>query len=791
MNDSSQSGSPGEKPCSGESRHGEVADFRLFADSVPHMVWSTRPDGTTDYCNRQFLTYVGKSQQEVQGWNWVDVLHPDDRQRTLDVWTQACCTGTEFRIEYRLFRGSDGEYRWNEGVATPLRNPAGTIVRWFGICTDIHDRKNVEEKYRRFATLTSDYVHYCTRRGSDPYRVQWIDGAISPISGYGIEDILGLGCFIPLVHPDDRQTVSDYLLGLVPGDRKTMEFRIVTRSHGVRWVSEKSWCEAGGAADELHLFGAVTDVTERKQVEEQLKSSEERFRSLMELSPDIVSILDENGVLQYNSPAALAIHGYSDEDMAGINTFDLIHPDDQAHVKEFTAGVLLKAPSRSHTVQYRYRNRDGSYQWMEATASNQLGNPHLKGLIAFSRDISERKRSEELLALAKEAAEAASRAKSEFLANMSHEIRTPITGILGFAELLDGTEITPGQRHYLKNISTSAETLLALVNDVLDLAKIEAGKVVLERREFWVRSLVDEVAGSYGPRAQAKGLAVNIQVSDSVPDRAAGDPLRLKQILLNLVDNAVKFTDRGEVTLSVGAEARQDATVLLSIDVTDTGIGIAAGDLSRIFKPFIQVDASLTRKYGGTGLGLAVCSQLSALMGGEIGVDSREGAGSTFHLRIPLALPAFPAETGDAGESPSSPLWAGESLRVLLVEDNVTVQQFFAEVLKKYAHLVDVARNGAEALRQWSQVDYDIVLMDLQMPVMDGFEAVGRLREAEREQGGHLPVIALTAHARKEDRREVLRQGFDGYLSKPTRIKDLFAEMQRCLGRKATACPTA
>jgi two-component system CheB/CheR fusion protein len=364
---------------------------------------------------------------------------------------------------------------------------------------------------------------------------------------------------------------------------------------------------------------------------------------------------------------------------------------------------------------------------------------------------------------------------------MSHEIRTPINGIVGMVQLLEYTELSAGQHEYLEAIRVASDNLLALVSDVLDLSKIEAGQLEQERREFSLRRSVSDVVKSQIFLAHAKGLTIRVDIPADVPDNLTGDQFRLKQILLNLVGNAIKFTERGGLSLSVSVEQRQDDTARLRFEVADTGIGIKPEAMERIFAPFSQADSSMTRRFGGSGLGLTICKGLTAIMGGEIRAESREGAGSTFHVRIPFAVHDGPTEHKLSETEERPPAWEERCLHILLAENHGASRMFFAEALRRYGHRVDLALNGAEALEKWSQADYDLILMDIQMPVMDGSETVGRIRRAERESNGHVPIIALTAHAMQGDLPYFLEQGFDGYVAKPTKIRDLFREMQKCL----------
>lgn len=512
-----------------------------------------------------------------------------------------------------------------------------------------------------------------------------------------------------------------------------------------------------------------------------LSNSEERFRSLMDLSPDIVSIINNEGVLVYNSPGALSVHGYTQEEMIGRNAFDLIHQDDLAKYHAYIDAMCNNLPEPK-SIQYRYRNKDGSYVWMEATTSNQLDNPHIGGLIMISRDISLNKVAQEELANAKQAAEVANRTKSEFLANMSHEIRTPITAILGFAELLHGSPLEKGQKEHLEIILASTDHLMELIEDILDLSAIEIGKSEIELSNFSLRGVAIEAINSQKIKANDKGLTIRSEIPSDVPDLLIGDKTRLKQILINLIGNAIKFTPKGEVFLSVAIEECQQKTVLIQFDVHDTGIGVRQEDLLKIFHPFEQGDNSSTKKFEGTGLGLSICTHLLKLMGGDIWAESRLGEGSTFHFQIPFGIGSEQLDSVVSNTASRSFVWEGPKLDILLVEDNVTIVHFFSELLKKHGHLTEVACNGFEALAKLRQNEPDVVLMDIQMPVMTGVEAITKLRDSEKETNKHLPVIALTAHAMEDDRDEFLDRGFDGYLSKPCKAEDLFFEIRRVLG---------
>jgi len=381
---------------------------------------------------------------------------------------------------------------------------------------------------------------------------------------------------------------------------------------------------------------------------------------------------------------------------------------------------------------------------------------------------------------ARESAEAASRAKSQFLANMSHEIRTPINGIVGMAELLAATRLDERQRRYLGAVHRSAGSLLELIDDVLDLAKVEAGRVEIDPTDFDLTAMLEDGVALLRGRAEAKGLALDWTVARDVPAVVRGDATLLRRVLLNLVGNAIKFTDHGSVRIEV-APACPDDPGLIRFAVADTGIGLAPEQTGRVFEAFTQADASHARKYGGSGLGLAICRELVELMDGEIGVTSTAGAGATFWFTARFAPAAAPATVSDAAATTSLAALSGH---VLLVEDNELNSEVAHGMLESFGLRVTLAADGMEALRAVARERFDMVLMDCQMPELDGFEATRRIRAQAAAAGVHrVPIIALTANAVRGDRERCLAAGMDGYLAKPFRSSDLHAAIRPWLGR--------
>ncbi len=552
------------------------------------------------------------------------------------------------------------------------------------------------------------------------------------------------------------------------------EFEIALK-HSVYWGRMIEMRARNETAGSLVI---LTDITERKRAQEVLQKSEEHFRSLIEDGSDIILMLSPDGRVSYVSPSVARVLAYDGEELFGASAFEFIHPDDMPIVGESFYRTLT-GPNRNIAIEFRVRHKDGSWRTLESM-SRPLADG--TGIVVNCRDITERKRDEEELKKAKEAAEAASRAKSDFLANISHEIRTPMNGIIGMTGLALDTPLNEEQREYLRLVKSSADALLTLINDLLDLSKIEAGKLDIHTSDFCLRELMDEIVSVLSLRARQKGLKMSCRIASDVPERVHGDADRLRQILINLIGNAVKFNDLGEVAASAEMESLEKDSGIVRFTVTDTGIGIAADKQAIIFEAFAQVDSSATRKYGGTGLGLAISSQLVKMMGGRIWVESSPESGSRFNFTARLGLCAEAARIAESKEESELTAHSIErnehSLRVLLAEDNPVNQRLAVRLLEKRGHAVVVARDGREALEAFERERFDAVLMDVQMPEMNGLEATAAIREKERATSRYTPIIAMTAHAIKGDRERCLEAGMDGYIAKPIRADELFRVLE-------------
>ncbi len=785
-----------------------------------------------------------------------------------------------------------------------------------GVATDLTDRMRIEtelaesqERFRVLIERVSDLIYTVDAEGV----INFIAPSVAEVLGYAPDDLVGTRIH-DLIHEDDLLDVRTAIEEVEPGDSSgTVEHRL---RH-----SDGTWRHIEVAAtnllDDPVIRGWLIngrDITARRHAERILRESEASFRLLAENSTDLISRHSIDGTYLYASPAALPMLGYTTDELAGRSLYDLVHPDDLAAVRA-EIEALLDTPEVV-TISYRCQRQSGSYTWFEST-SRRMVDP-LTGKMEIqsaSRDISERKEFEAALKEARDAAEAATRVKSQFLANMSHEIRTPMNAIVGMTELSLATELTAEQREYLGTIKSSVDALLELINDVLDVSKIEAGHLEFERTGFSLSDVVEDTVRTLAVKAAEKGLDLSFHLNEGVPDGVIGDPGRLRQILVNLVGNAIKFSHIGSVTVSVSVDP--DDQAMLQFDVSDTGIGIGPDKLERIFDAFSQADGSMTRRYGGTGLGLSISRDIAVAMGGNLTVTSTVGEGSTFTFTMPLEVfddslltpvggspehqtvlviadsssikrslaemlrqakmhPVLAGDLAEAtlvleqaasvGRSPSvavidqqtepigflkrmldqepfagiqpvviagsghrgdasrlraagaaayltKPFEPGELLEtiravmagsdelvtkhwirerrhnvnVLLADDSPTNRRLAMRLLEKRGHSVTSVENGLQAVQAMDKDSYDVILMDVQMPVMDGLEAAQTIREAEKLTGEHIPIIALTAHAMKGDRERCLEAGMDAYVSKPFQAEELFATIEQLVNFAAAA----
>ena len=502
---------------------------------------------------------------------------------------------------------------------------------------------------------------------------------------------------------------------------------------------------------------------------ERVHQSLEELDQLYLAALDMLCVAGMDGYLKRINPAFTRTLGHSEEEMLARPFADFIHPGDRAATLEEVEKLRLGVPVVD--FENRYKCSDGSYRWL---AWRSISMPDQGTIYAVARDVTEKKKAQHAL-------EQADRARSEFLRNMSHEIRTPMNGIIGLSNLLLKGDLGSEERRWAERIETSAGGLLRVIDDILDFSKIEAGKLSIEEVDFSLHRTLDDVISLLGPRAQGQGVEIGLEVAGDVPDALRGDPTRLRQVLFNLVGNAIKFTERGRVIVEVTCEDETPAeAATIRFAVSDTGIGISETALPRLFEPFTQEDSSTSRRFGGTGLGLTISRRIVELLGGEIDAESTPGKGSTFRFELTFPLSEQPAEPAKAASQPPTVSQdQRRRQRVLVAEDDDVNQLVALRTLKDLGYRAEAVGNGAAVLEALARRRFDAVLMDCQMPELDGYEATRRLR---RQRGGHrLPVVALTAHSLREDRERCLAAGMNDYLPKPFHQDSLSRVLDRWL----------
>ena len=750
-------------------------------------------DGNFLDLNPAALRLLGYRREDIPSLRVSSLISDDQMHRIEEHLAEVRETGTqreafEFRVRCRDGTFVDME---TKGALIPTEGNARAVL---GVARDITERKRVEaalrESEERFRALADSCpaILWVSDEGGE---VTFANRISREFFGAASDRIEGCG-WISLLHPDDAPA---YLRMLMQSLRDRTGFQgemRVRRGDGEwRWMSAHGAPHWSPGGEFLGHVGIALDITARRQAEEAVVNSEMKFRQLAENIREVFWMCNPTGSeVLYVSPAYEQVWGRTCEN-CGRNPMDWMEAI-EAEDREQAHAVFLKQLAGEHVESvYRIRTPRGELKWIRDRAF-PVGDPagRIVRVVGIAEDITERKQVEASLREAKEAAEAASRAKSQFLANMSHEIRTPMNGVIGMTGLLLDTELTAEQREYAAIVRSSGEALLALVNDLLDYSKVEAGKLELESLDFDLRSTLEDATQLLAAKAREKDLPLAWSLDPGVPVRLRGDPGRLRQILLNLGGNAVKFTAKGCVDIRARLDREDEHSATIRFSVEDTGIGIPAARQAEIFSPFTQGDGSTTRKYGGTGLGLSISKQLAELLGGEIGVESEPGRGSSFWFtavfeKQPAASRVEPPRKAAraGGEAARRPGVRGKCAgRVLIVEDNVTNQQVALAILNKFGCRADAVASGKEALASLRGIPYDLVLMDCQMPEMNGFEASALIRDPNSGVlNPRIPIVALTAHAMTGDREQCLAAGMDDYIAKPVEPETLAAVLETWL----------
>jgi PAS domain S-box-containing protein len=908
--------------------------FRSAFEQAPYGMCLTAPDGRLLQVSRTFCELVGRSEDDLLAGGWADITYPDDWGVSRTMSDQLLSGQGSSRDFEKRYVGSRGNVILARVKVSLLRDRHGKPSRFVTHVEDITGRKAAElailQREERFRSAF-EFAPFGLALSSPDRRILQVNSTLCRMLGYSEEELLALN-WDDISHPDDLTLSAEPIARLQRDRPGWVEFdkRFLHKEGRIVWVRVRLSLQIEGS-EARHLITHIEETTERRRVEETIRVSQARVRLLLDSTAEAIYGIDLEGNCTFANTACLGLLGYAgSEAMIGKNMHGLIHhshADRRPYpVNQCRIFLSFQSGEGTHVDDEVLWRADGSSFPAEYWSHPVIDNGKVVGSVVTFLDITQRKRSDEELVKSKELAEAANLAKSRFLANMSHEIRTPLNGVVGMARLLIDSGLSAQQRNYAEVVCDSAETLRSLLDHVLDLSKIEAGKVTLECLDFGLRRVLEGVVEMLAIAAGRKGLELTCLVAPETPCLLRGDAGRLRQIVSNLVTNAVKFTDRGDVGIRVKPAGEDGRTVTLEFTISDTGIGIPRERAGALFSPFVQVDASTTRKYGGTGLGLAISKHLVEMMGGQIGFDSEEGQGATFRFTAvfekqqtapvtlaknehdlhgvkvlvlddreanrqvvstlltswgcrstgvadgtsALALLLRAAQDGDpfgialvdqdmpdangaelVRRIAADPRLTGISLllmtpfgqqasttrphacpmiacvskpiiearlrealtsalgvkaapepaavahplvtlhaalqkpdvRILMAEDNHINQMVLLAMLGRLGLVVDPVVNGAQAVEALQSINYDLVLMDCEMPQMDGYEATRRIRNAATGTlNPGIPIVAVTANAMPGDREKCLRIGMDDYLAKPIEPDELARVLAKWLG---------
>ncbi|WP_445003256.1 PAS domain S-box protein [Halomonas mongoliensis] len=740
-------------------------ELEAFFDISLGLMCITTLDARFLVVNAAWQRLLGRSEAELIGASFLDLVHPEDLQATLKAMRELE-EGGEVSGFINRFRHRDGSYRHIEWRSTAKD---GLI---YASANDVSSRLALEQQLAQekdFLQLIIDSLP------SPVFAKDWhgrhvlANENVAQLFGTTTEAMVGLVDHEILTRREEADAfLRDDREVMQSGRTKFILEEPLTDAHG-----ERRWFQTvkvplllDRPPEERLVVGIATDITERKRVEQRLEKQERLYRSLVESQQDLIVRVDHANRFIYVNDAYCRTFGKDRQELLGQTFTPLVHEEDLPAT--LAALETLNRPPHRAYMEQRAMTRDG-WRWLAWEDSAILDDDgKVAEIQGVGRDITALKQ-------AQRRAEDASRAKGQFLANMSHEIRTPLNAIIGFGDLLLKSPLSADQQDWADNIKTASHLLLSIVNDILDFSKIEAGKLALESRPFSPHELIAQQAALFGPAIREKGLYFRVSEEGDTPTALLGDPLRLGQVLTNLLSNAIKFTQQGMVGLQVCVEAEETQRCRLTFRITDSGIGISAAQQKRLFDPFTQADNSTSRRFGGTGLGLAISRRLVELMDGELAVNSAPGRGSCFSFSLTLPISV---ESGDP-TSPSTPLDTRRLMgkRVLLAEDNPVNQALTRRLLEDLGLEVIMADNGREALEQLQSTRVDLVLMDLQMPELDGFEAARRIRQANTA----LPIVALSAAVLAEERQDALAAGMNEHLAKPIAAETLAATLMHWL----------
>lgn len=761
----------------------ELTRLSLVASTNENGVLFTNAEGNILWVNEGFTRITGYTEQEIIGKTPIELFKGDlsDRgtiHRILDAFT----SGKSFRAEIIYYR-KDGSWFWGRTKGQPIPGNS-KVPQYFGIIEDISAEKKQDEEMERLSMIasasTAGIVIF-----DGPGRVSWCNSSFEQITGFNLGELKGKNILELAFGPEtERRAIKRMQEKAERKEDFRDEFIHYRKDRSTFWASLKMQFVRNNSGQIIH-FAVVRDITEEKNAQHELAVSqkalrinEERYRNIItNMSLGLVET-DTEGRIRFANQSFCKMTGYDPDEIMGEKAMDLLAPDGNENLMKLKSG--LRQQGISDVYELNIRNKKGELKWWLVSAAPRYNSTgEMAGTVGITLDITAQKELQQQLFIAREAAENSARAKDLFLANMSHEIRTPMNAILGMSRQLDKTRLDEQQHIFLDTITTAAEHLLTVINDILDMSKIEAGKLSLEHIGFRPREIIRHCIRVMQHRADEKGLQLIKEYDEAISPVMIGDPHRLNQVLLNLVSNAIKFTEKGSVTVSCRLLETTENRQLLRFCIEDTGIGMDEEFQAILFQKFTQEDITIARKYGGTGLGMSISRQLIELMNGSIEVKSKKGAGTAITLRIPFTTGTTDELPGTEKKAVDHSILKGK--KILLAEDNEMNRLLAITVLSNHTLHIDAVRNGLEAVEAVKSRPYDLVLMDMQMPVMDGLEATKIIRAT----GNNIPIIALTANAIKGESERCREAGMNDYVSKPFKEEELVTSMAYWIGEKA------
>ena len=643
--------------------------------------------------------------------------------------------------------------------------------------------KTINLEKLKFSELLLNGVNLIVISANEKGEITYVSPATEKIIGYKTDSLLADNWWKHTYFSDEesellKQKAIDIISGVRPIDYAPYDRKLKCKDGSLKWIE---WRDSLGENNTYVSVGV--DVTDWKKTQQKKIQSDVILKNVSSM----ILVSDKNGNVLFASPSVKKMLGYEIEDVLGEKWWDVTYKDEYEAVRVKNAILKYVFFNEKGAIDFskqKIKTKTGDYKWIEWQISKGVNNTY----ISIGTDITNRILTDIELKKAKESAEESLKVKNQFLANMSHEIRTPLNAVIGFADLLLETKLTSEQKEYLESMQNSGEILLSLINNILDLSKLESDKLEVEEISFDLYKLLYDVVKLMKLKANEKHISLDLIIEPNTPKKIIGDPTKLEQILLNLIGNAVKFTNEGSVTISVKQLSSTEKFSEVHFEIKDTGIGILSNKIHSVFKAFTQAKNNTSRIYGGTGLGLTIVKKLVDLFGGEIKVESKFGEGSTFKLNLPLKK--CDSKIKAKNEEQSNLVYEPLGLNILLVEDNKTNQLLAKRRLERWKCTVDIANNGIEGVKKTQQKLYDLILMDIQMPVMDGYEATKIIKNDISERVSKIPVIAMTAYSSIADIKRAKNAGMDNYIFKPFKPVELYSLLKKYSKNKSVYSPT-